>query len=122
MSSQQNIDLYKLFQNICQTMFVSNKLKLKLLSDISENTHYDPDPSAQPIGDGTYKIKIKLNKDIPNYIPAAGKKIRIGHSGIPFLCTNCYRAHHRKNCNNAKVTWVQYVKRFIAPKLCKGYE
>ena len=75
----------------------------EVMSDISEITHYDPDPEAQPVGNGTYQLKIKLNRQIPNYIPAAGKKIRISYTGSTFLCSNCYRVHSRNNCKNKKM-------------------
>ena len=45
------------------------------LTEITENIHYDPDPNAQPVGYGKYQIKMRLLRQIPNFIPAAGKKI-----------------------------------------------
>ena len=72
-----------------------------ILSDVSPNYHYDPDLNAQPVGNGSYQINIRLNKQIPNFIPAEGKKIRVRYKGCQFLCTNCYRAHSRKNCKNS---------------------
>ena len=84
------------------------------LTEITENIHYDPDPNAQPVGNGKYQIKMRLLRQIPNFIPAAGKKIRISYEGSTFLCSNCYRVHARKNCTNQKVQWIEYVKRFMA--------
>ena len=49
----------------------------EVLTDITENTHYDPDPNAQPVRNGTYQVRMKLSRQIPNYIPAADRKIRI---------------------------------------------
>ena len=85
-----------------------------LLSDVKESTHYDPDPNAQPVGNGIYNIKMRLLRQIPNYIPAAGKKIRISYEECTYLCSNCFRVHSRKNCQNPKVRWIDYVKRFIS--------
>ena len=89
----------------------------EIQSDITENTHYDPDPNAQPVGNGTYQVKMKLKRQIPNFIPAAGRKLRISYIGnnLPctFLCSNCFRAHSRKSCKNEKVNWIDYVKRFM---------
>ena len=86
----------------------------EFLSEISEITHYDPDPDAQPVGNGSYQIRMKLNRQIPNFIPAAGRKIRISYTNCTFLCSNCFRAHSTKSCKNTKVMWIQYVKRFMS--------
>ena len=76
-------------------------------------THYDPDPDALPVGNGSYQVKMILKRQIPNFIPAAGKKIRISYTECTFLCSNCFRAHSRKSCKNTKVMWIQYIKRFM---------
>ena len=85
----------------------------EILSEITENCHYDQDPNAPPVGNGTHQVKMKLTRDIPNFIPAAGKKIRISYIGCTFLCSNCFRVHSRRNCKNEKVMWIDYVKRFM---------
>ena len=36
-------------------------------------SQHDPDPNAKPVGNGTFKIVMRLSKQIPNFIPAAGK-------------------------------------------------
>ena len=33
------------------------------------------DPSLPPIGNGTYLVKIKIVKSLPNWVPMYGKKI-----------------------------------------------
>ena len=33
----------------------------EILSEFTENTHYDPDPEAQPVCYGTHQIKMKLS-------------------------------------------------------------
>ena len=76
------------------------------------SAYKDPDPNANPVGNGTFKISMKLTKEIPNFIPAAGKKIRVSYTGCQSLCTNCYRAHYRNQCRNQKTKWIEYVKRF----------
>ena len=32
----------------------------EILSDITEKCHYDPDPNALPVGNGSYQVKMKL--------------------------------------------------------------
>ena len=77
----------------------------EILSDITEKCHYDPDPNALPVGNGSYQVKMKLKREIPNFIPAAGNKIRISYTGCIFLCSNCFRVHSRRSCKNEKVMW-----------------
>ena len=85
----------------------------EILSDVTEKCHYDPDPNALPVGNGSYQVRMKLKREIPNFIPAAGKKIRISYTGCTFLCSNCFRVHSRRSCKNEKVMWIHYVKRFM---------
>ena len=33
---------------------------VKILSEITEMTHYDPDPNAQPVGNGSFQVKMNL--------------------------------------------------------------
>ena len=87
---------------------------MKSLGDITEMQHYDPDPNAQPIGNGKFQIKMKILRQIPNFIPAAGMKIRISYEGCSYLCSNCYRVHSRKSCSSQKVLWIHYIKRFMS--------
>ena len=85
----------------------------EILSDVTEKCHYDPDPNALPVGNGSYQVRMKLKREIPNFIPAAGNKIRILYTGCTFLCSNCFRVHSRRSCKNEKVMWIHYVKRFM---------
>ena len=43
----------------------------EVISDITEMTHYDPDPNALPVGNGSYLVKMLLKRQIPNFIPPA---------------------------------------------------
>ena len=49
------------------------KLYGEPLSKISEMTHPDSDPN-DPVGNGTYVVKMKLRKPIPQFLPISGKK------------------------------------------------
>ena len=42
-----------------------------------------------PIGNGIYNVKIRLNKDIPNWLPMYGRKICVDYPGIKKQCSNC---------------------------------
>ena len=38
---------------------------------------------------GTYVVKVKLDKDIPELLPVAGRRIHISYPGVRKKCTNC---------------------------------
>ena len=61
---------------------------------------------------GSYAVKVKLTKKIPNLIPIMGKRVKISYQGIQRLCTNCFGNHAKQNCQSKKVMWHQYVARF----------
>ena len=81
----------------------------ELINDITEESHYDSDPDSEKVGNGIYTVKMKIKKPIPNFLPAMGLKIRIYYRGCMLLCPNCYRVHPRRQCHNAKLTWIGYV-------------
>ena len=80
---------------------------------LNENFFFDPNPAAKRIGDGTYTIKMRLDRQIPQFLPMYGKKIKIEHRSIQVLCTNCYGKHTRKVCKSEKVQWMDYVEKFM---------
>ena len=82
-------------------------------SELSEDIHPNSDSDADPYGNGTYSIKMRLKKEVPQLLPMWGKRIRIYYRGVTKLCPNCFGAHARKNCKSEKVTWIQYVLRFM---------
>jgi hypothetical protein len=82
-------------------------------SELSEDVHPNSDSDADPVGIGTYSIKMRLNKEIPQLLPMKGRRIRVYYRGVTKLCPNCFGAHARKNCRSEKVSWIQYVLRFM---------
>ena len=91
-----------------------------MLSKISEMKHPDSE-LEEKIGNGTYVVKMRLIKPIPQFLPISGKKIRIYYNGIRRQCTNCYGGHAKQNCRNQKLEWIDQVKRFMDwnPKINK---
>ena len=77
-----------------------------LQNDITEDFYREDDPAANRVHN---LVKMKIKKEIPNFLPALGLKIRISYKGCSLLCPNCYRVHSRGYCRNAKVTWIGYV-------------
>ena len=61
---------------------------------------------------GTYTVKMKLNEQIPQFLPVFGRKLRVQYPGINKSCFNCYGNHNRQKCRNTKVSWIEYVKYF----------
>lgn len=61
---------------------------------------------------GTFSVKMKLHKDIPQFLPMHGKKIRIYYRNMTKLCTNCFGKHTRKQFRNQKIPWITYVRDF----------
>ena len=80
---------------------------------LSENTYKEDIPTAKPTGNGTYTIKMRLDRPIPQFLPMYGKKVRIDHRSQHIMCTNCYGKHPRKVCKSEKVGWMDYVASFM---------
>jgi len=63
---------------------------------------------------GTYSVKMALTKQIPQFLPIGGKKIKIYYRGINKMCRKCYRAGHLWNdCKNRPREWLEYVDEFM---------
>lgn len=93
----------------------------ELLSDYEEETMtiIDEDPevgeeSEVVLGCGKFKVKMRIVEHIPQYLPMNGRKVRIYYRGINKVCTNCYQGgHNKQECENGRMTWVEYVSNFI---------
>ena len=86
----------------------------ELLTPIREDIHDDSDSEREVlIGNGTYSVKMKLQRPIPQYLPMCSRRIRIYHNGITKLCSNCYGNHSRRQCRNQKRQWIEYVRDFM---------
>ena len=81
--------------------------------ELTEDIYPNSDSDADPLCMGTYSIKMRLRKDIPQLLPMWGKRIRVYHRGVQKLCNNCYGPHPRRNCRSDKVPWTQYVLKFM---------
>ena len=81
--------------------------------ELTEDLQHYSDSDADPLGSGTYSIKMRLRKEIPQLLPMWGRRIRIYYRGVQKLCTNCFGHHPRRNCRSERVTWVQYCLNFM---------
>ena len=58
---------------------------------------------------GTYKLKMKLKRDIPSTIVVSGYKLETYHYGQQQTCWTCGMAHFKNEC---KTVYSDYVNRF----------
>ena len=58
---------HQLYNYTLQISEVRKWLQLygELVTDITEDSHYDPDPDSAKVGNGIYSVKMKINKQIP---------------------------------------------------------
>ena len=56
----------------------------EVISEITEEPFDDSgsDPTLPPVGNGTYIVRMKLRRDLPNWIPMYGKKICLYYRDI----------------------------------------
>ena len=69
----------------------------EVLTEITEEpfgADDEQEPGLPLVGNGVYMVKMKLTKDIPNWIPMFGRKICIEYPGIKRQCSNCYGPHN----------------------------
>lgn len=91
----------------------------ELLSEIEEeeirfSDDDDSEGSDIQLGTGKFSVKMRISKEIPQYLPMFGHKAKIYYRGIKKVCTNCYQGgHYRKDCERRKLDWIDYVSAFI---------
>jgi hypothetical protein len=73
---------------------------------------------------GNYSVTMKLQSNIPQLLPMSGRRIKMYHSGIVKLCTQCFGPHKKQVCpSKEKIPWTTYVRHFIEdnPEIPKDY-
>jgi hypothetical protein len=91
----------------------------KLASEITEDKIEEDSEDSEgghAIGNGTYSVKMKLDSDLPQFLPMFGKRIRLYYRGILKKCSNCFGPHARKACNRERVAWIEYVSDLMKAK------
>ena len=68
----------------------------------------DPEDKLPPVGNGTYQVKMRLKRDMPNWVPMYGRKVCFSYRGIKKQCNSCYGPHLRKYCKNEKMSLEEY--------------
>jgi len=63
---------------------------------------------------GIYSVKMALRRQIPQFLPMGGKRIKIYYRGIKKMCRKCYKTGHLWNdCKNRQREWLEYVDEFL---------
>ena len=86
---------------------------------------------GEPVGTGSYVVKIKLKNLIPHILPIGGLKVKCTYIGVKKQCKNCYEYHkskksdrelRTKNYTCVKKTYQQYVEMFAEnnPRILKS--
>ena len=88
----------------------------EVLSEITEEQYEDLDDTESrelpPVGNGNYLVTMRLEKDLPNWIPIYGRRICLDYKGNKKQCNWCYGSHLRKYCKNEKMSLEEYAVRF----------
>ena len=92
-------------------------------SELVENCFNDADDLEGTNRTGSYSVKMKLNCEIPQMLPMAGRRVKMYYRGIQKLCTNCFGHHNRRGCQSRRVPWIDYVKNFVDknPNIPRNY-
>jgi hypothetical protein len=86
-----------------------------IISDIMEDT-FDDGIVTMSSGlnnrTGVYSVTIRLRRDIPQFLPIMGRRIKIHYRGIQKLCPHCFGPHSKQACHSRKKQWKEYVNDF----------
>ena len=83
------------------------------MSEPKEEVFSDPLDSDGTNRTGIYLMRIKPTAEIPELIPLDGLRLKIIHHQVKKLCTRCFDAHLRKNCQVDKKSWFDYIRKFM---------
>ena len=83
-----------------------------LNSRITEEVFTDPHDNEGSNRTGIYIVKMKVHQHIPEWLPLDGLRVKVQYPGMKKLCNGCYGNHLRKDCNNEKLPWADYVTNF----------
>ena len=89
----------------------------EVISEITEEPYEDEDEQEAgeklpPIGNGTYQVKMRMKRDMPNWVPMYGRKVCLSYRGIKKQCNSCFGPHLRKFCMNEKMSLEEYADKF----------
>ena len=88
------------------------EVKSEITEEILQEEDRFQDPTLPPVGNGTYLVTMKLKKDMPNWVPMYGRRVRLEYKGIRKQCNNCYGKHIKKYCKSDKVKMEEFAEIF----------
>ncbi len=83
----------------------------KPMGSIQEETFEDENDDGAENGNGTYVVKMRLTRSVPELVPMFGQRIRISYQGTKKMCKNCYN-YHREDSKENRVKWNTYEELF----------
>jgi len=86
-----------------------------VVSDCEEDSEAEAGSGSVQLGTSSLTIRAEITKEIPEFLPIDGKRVRIHYGGMTKQCLKCYKFDHKKiDCKNEKVQWIDYVTDFIS--------
>ncbi len=86
---------------------------LKLYGIPTAQYHYQVNPHTGLKTD-VFEAEIILKRHIEEFLPIFGQKAIVSYPGMPKQCNRCYNVGHlRRDCNNPKKDWVEYIASFL---------
>lgn len=84
--------------------------------DIIKVPEFEEAPGVKNIRTDEIKCVLRLNKHIPNLLPAFGRRMNVIYPGQPMQCGRCFQiGHFRAQCPNEQADWLKdYVRGFYA--------
>jgi len=79
-----------------------------------EDLPEDCKPKDKKVGSGNFKVLVKLERPIPQYLPMYGYKIKVYYRDVEKVCNKCFKPDHiSKDCKNPPKDWLHVVVDFI---------
>ncbi len=93
---------------------------LRLYGTLTSHNHdFSTNPSTG-VKTGNFVAEVVLRRHIEEFLPMYGQKAQVSYPGIPRMCNRCYKVGHlRRDCNNIKKDWVQYIVELLDSGLKK---
>jgi len=89
--------------------------KFGTLESDYEDLYYpkdDPtDSSEEQYLNGNIRVLMTIKKEIPQFLPINGFKVRIQYQGVQQICNNCFSVGHIwSDCPNSKVSFIDHAQ------------
>jgi len=90
-----------------ESRFISSSFFFSLLNGVQSLTLFRFELNQIGFKTENYRVELKLNYHIPEFLPIGGKRARIFYHGIPSFCGKCHKVGHLKvDCRSQPATWL----------------